>query len=216
MDERLVAWARAVKSRGRCVGAGGMPVAGRHSGPGACLEGRGCVPPLWLFTDGARMADLVGVVKRLPKGLCGVVFRHDGAPGRAELAREVWRLCRDRRLWMVVAGDAVGVAGPGVHLRAGRVSGLRGRRGFATASAHAGHELVRARRRSVGAVFLSPAFQTASHPGERALGAVRWAAVAALGGGVPVLALGGIDGASVRRLPRWVRGIGAVGALAGD
>ena len=38
------------------------------------------------------------MVRGLPKGLCGVVFRHDGVAGRAALGRAVWRFCRARRL----------------------------------------------------------------------------------------------------------------------
>ncbi len=67
MDHRLVAWARAVKARRR--------------GPRA-LD----LPPLWLFSDPARMPDLLGAVAALPAGLCGVVFRHDGVPDRGPAA----------------------------------------------------------------------------------------------------------------------------------
>ncbi len=60
MDQRLVTWACRRK---------------RRNGP----------PPLWLFSDAARMPDLLRVVRNLPKGLCGVVFRHDMAADRAAL-----------------------------------------------------------------------------------------------------------------------------------
>ena len=91
----------------------------------------------------------------------------------------------------------------------------RGARGvWATASAHRVADLVRARRAGAACAFLSPAYATASHPGAAGLGPVRWAAMARRAG-LPVLALGGMNGATVRRLPRWVAGIGAIGALAG-
>jgi thiamine-phosphate pyrophosphorylase len=107
MDRQLEGWARAVKARGRR----GLPV-------------------LWYFTDAMRGADPVAVVKRLPRGLCGVVFRHDGVAGRAALAREVAAVCRARGLALVVAGDARLAAslGAGVRLRpcqAGACDGFR-------------------------------------------------------------------------------------------
>lgn len=190
MDQRLVAWARAVKSRRR----GAFP------------------PPLWLFTDPARLPDPLGAIGRLPRGLCGVVLREDGPGGRPALLARARRLCRARRLLLAVAaeGPLAGGRGTGRHLRRGR----RGRGGGTglTASAHGVAELVRARRAGVGAIFLSPCLPTASHPGQPALGVLRWAGLARRAGR-PVLALGGIDGASARRLPRWVAGAGAIGAL---
>ena len=103
MDERLVAWARA-------------SVARRRGGD------RPFLPPLWLFTDANRLPDPRPAVARLPKGLAGVVLRHDGAPDRAALGRDLARLCRARRLTLVVAGDVRLAASlrAGVHLRAGR------------------------------------------------------------------------------------------------
>ena len=167
---------------------------------------------LWLFTDPARMDNVVAAVARLPPGLCGVVFRHDGVAGRAALARGVWRICRERRLAMVMAGAAEGFSGPGRHLRGGRgvQQATIGR--WRTASAHGVAEMVRARRNGAGLIFISPAFATRSHLGNEGLGPVRWARLAqrARPG---VLALGGIDGATVRRLPRWVAGVGAIGSL---
>ncbi len=187
MDDKLVGWARAVKSRTRSR-----------------------LPPLWLFTDPGRMPDLLATVRRLPAGgLCGVVFRHDGAPARAELAHRVWLLCRMRRMPMVVAGESVAEPGPGRHLRAGR--GSRGG-GLRTASAHGVADLVRANRNGAATVFLAPAFATATHPGQAAFGPCRWS-LAARRVVIPVFALGGIDGRSVRRLPRWIRGVGAISAL---
>ena len=191
MDSRLLSWARARRT----------------------VRG---VPPLWLFTDARRLPDPRAAVARLPKGLAGVVLRHDGEPGRAALGRDLAAICRARRLVLVVAGDVRLAAAlrAGVHLRGGRWPGPgRIRRGFVTSSAHDAGELRRAARGGAGLVFLSPAFATASHPGAPALGAPRWCRLAR-GAGRAVAALGGIDGVSVRRLPRRLcRGVGAIGAL---
>jgi len=162
------------------------------------------------------MADPLAAVARLPRGLGGVVLRHDNEPGRAALGRAVARICRARRLVLVVAGDVrlAAALGAGVHLRGGRWPGVvRLRRGAVTSSAHSPAELRRAARAGAGLAFLGPAFATASHPGVVAMGPVRWAALARRAR-LPVLALGGVTGDSARRLPRHLcRGAGAIGAL---
>src|SRR3984957_14381108 len=98
MDRRLLAWAYPQRRRGSDL------------------------PPLWLFTDARRLADPRPVVARLPKGLAGVVLRHDGEPARAALGLDLARLCRARRLRLVVAGDPrlAAAVGAGLHLRGGR------------------------------------------------------------------------------------------------
>jgi thiamine-phosphate pyrophosphorylase len=198
MDERLVAWARAVKARrAKISSASGVPV-------------------LWLFTDALRLPDPTAAAARLPRGLCGVVLRHDqlAAAARAALGRRLARICRARRNLLVVAGDwrLAAALGAGVHLRGGR--GRRGRR-LATGSAHGMAELVAARRAGVAVAFLSPAFATASHPGAAGLGACRWARLGQRAGrtGFFVAALGGVDGANIRRLGGGCAAAGAIGAL---
>jgi len=201
-------------------GAGGRGLRNRPAAPSPNPlprgEGAFFLPPLWLFTDARRLADPRETVARLPRGFAGVVLRHDNEPGRAALGRALARICRARRLALVVAGDVrlAAALGAGVHLRGGRWPGLaRPRRGPVTSSAHSLPELRRAARAGAALAFLSPAFATASHPGVAAMGPVRWAALARRAR-LPVLALGGVTGDSVRRLPRRVcRGAGAIGAL---
>ena len=169
---------------------------------------------LWLFTDALRLADPRAAVARLPKGLAGVVLRHDGEPDRQRLAYDVARLCRARRLVLAVAGDwrLASALGAGLHLRGGRRPAGAPRRLRAwTSSAHDVAELRRARLAGAMAL-LSPAFATRSHPGAAAIGAVRWGLTARRGGGAG--ALGGIEGATVQRLPRrWCQGVAAIGAF---
>ncbi|HVC61810.1 MAG TPA: thiamine phosphate synthase [Acetobacteraceae bacterium] len=196
MDARLAAWARAVKARRR--------------------RGHAAFPVLWLFTDERRLADPRRSVASLPCGLAGVVLRHDGDPGRAELGRALARICRARRLALVVAGDVrlAAALGAGVHLRGGRWPGqARTRRRLLTSSAHGPVELRRAWRAGANLAFLSPAFATPSHPQAGGLGPVRWSRIAR-GARLPVAALGGVSAASARRLPVGVCcGAGAIGAL---
>ncbi|MGI4944233.1 MAG: thiamine phosphate synthase, partial [Janthinobacterium lividum] len=130
-------------------------------------------------------------------------------------------LCRRRGLLMVVAGDPrlAAAVGAGLHLRGGR-AGRPWCRGWlrpgqlVTSSAHGAPELLRARRAGASAAFVSPLFPTLSHPGARPLGPVRWAALARRVRG-PVLALGGVSGATVRRVPPRTHGVGVVGAASG-
>lgn len=203
MDTHLIAWARAQAAGGR-------------RGPARRL------PTLWLFTDARRLPDPRAAAARLPRGLGGIVLRHDGEPGRLALGRDLARICRERRLALVVAGDAwlAAALGAGLHLRSGRwpclvrPRGGRAGRHLVTSSAHGQAELRRARRAGVDLAFLSPVFRTASHPLAPALGPARWTAMAR-SARLPVAALGGIDSVSVRRLPRGVcRAVGAIGALA--
>jgi thiamine-phosphate pyrophosphorylase len=194
VDKRILAWAHAAVAR---------------SGSR--------VPPLWLFTDARRMPDPRPAAKRLPRGLAGVVFRHDGAPDRVALGRDLAQICRDRRLALVVAGDVrlAAALGAGVHLRAGHWPGsvrLSGR--LITSSAHTLKELRRAQRAQASVIFLSPVFATLSHPGSASLNVATWTRLARQSCAA-VGALGGIDGATVRRLPRsQCAVIGAIGALA--
>ena len=194
MDRRLEAWARAVKAR-----------QARRSP---------ALPPLWLFTDAQRMPDPLPAIRALPRGLCGIVFRHDGVPGRDRLAKEIARICRDRNLVLTIAGDPRLAArlGAGIHLRAGRHTALIGHRCLVTASAHGPADIRTAARAHARAIFVSPVFPTASHPGARVLGTARFAALCRNHPGI--LALGGIDGTTARGLPRGTcRGAGAIAAL---
>ncbi len=187
MDGKLIGWARAVKRRNRAR-----------------------QPVLWLFTD-KRGPDPLEFARHAPPGLCGIVLRHDAAPGRADLARALARLCRERRLALTVAGDwrLARAVGAGLHLREGRKPAHAPRAWrLLTSSAHDAASLRRAR--AAGALaFLSPAFRTASHPGAPGLGPLRWSRLAGPG----CAALGGITGRTIRRLPRAIAA-GAIGALA--
>jgi thiamine-phosphate pyrophosphorylase len=172
------------------------------------------MPPLWIFTDQDRLPDPCAVLAGLPKGLFGVVLRAGRGMDPA-LAANVARICRQRRFALVVASDPA----LAFRLQAGRhmsrgAAVRRGGIGLVTASAHGPAELVRATRLRADAVFLSPVFATASHPGAVGLGVVRWAGMARRQTS-PVLALGGINAATARRLPRHCAGAGFVGAAGG-
>jgi thiamine-phosphate pyrophosphorylase len=149
------------------------------------------LPRLWLMTDERQGEGLWEALERLPKG-GGVVFRHYSlAPGeRRELFGRLRKVARRRGLFLLAGG--AGLRGDGVH-------GGRGR-GFRSASAHGLAELKTAERSGAKLVFLSPAFATRSHPGARALGAVRFGLIARQAR-IPVIALGGMNSNRARRLP---------------
>jgi thiamine-phosphate pyrophosphorylase len=170
---------------------------------------------LWLFTDAARMPDLRGVISHLPRRLCGVVFRHDGEPRRADLAAAIAKLCRRQHLALSVAGDVRLAArlGAGVHLRGGRWPGCLRPRGLVTSSAHDVAQVRRARRAGAAVIFCSPVFPTASHPGGGVLGPFGFLALARHAGAGKAYALGGIDGRNIRRLGVICAGAGAIDAF---
>jgi thiamine-phosphate pyrophosphorylase len=177
------------------------------------------VPVLWLFTDPAKMPDVLDVISRLPGGyLCGVVYRHDFAPERAVLGLAVARLCRAKKIALVVAGDTRLAArlGAGVHLRKGqrgRCKILLRKGGLLTSSVHNTVEMSKARRAGCDILFASPVFPTASHPGGAVLGGFGFRQLAARAPGAKLYALGGIQGGNVRSLGRYCRGAGAIDAL---
>jgi thiamine-phosphate pyrophosphorylase len=208
MDTRLVAWARAVKARS--IRATPQKI-GMRSG-----RGPAATPSLWLFTDAARLPDPVAAARRLPKGLCGIVLRHDHDLHRAALGQALARICRQRHLSLVVAGDwrLARSLQAGLHLRGGRwPAHAPPRWKLITSSAHHIMDVRRADRHGAALAFLSPVLVTASHPGASGLGLLRWAGGARYTGH-KLAALGGIDGMSARRLPRrWIAAAGAIGAL---
>jgi len=204
-DQALISWGRTVSRR------------------------RPGVPSLWLFTDTRRLPDPRPAARRLPKGIAGIVFRHDDHPDRVAIGRDLARICRARRLALVVSGDVrlAAALGAGVHIRGGRWPGPLRRPGMVTSSAHHRTDLIRARRNRATLAFLSPVFPTASHPGEPTLGAARWTRLARLvplvvplaiplaipwAAPLAIAGLGGLDGRNIKRLG-YCRAVGAIGAL---
>ncbi|WP_428485185.1 thiamine phosphate synthase [Rhodopila sp.] len=203
------------------VAAAGAILPGMPVRPGEVVfrrsGGRPRVPRLWLFTDDKRLPNPRAAVARLPPNAAGVILRHDADPQRAALGRDLARICRQRRLLLVVAGDSrlAAALGAGVHLRGGRWPAPIRLRGVITSSAHSVAELRRAARAGARLVFLSPAFPTASHAGAPGLGPLRWAAMGRHAGtSTRLAALGGMNGNSVRRLPADLcQAVGAIDAL---
>ena len=171
---------------------------------------RKSVPTTWLMTDERVDAAVqLAAAARLPKGRGGIVFRHyrTAAAERRALFLRFRAIARRRRLVLLLAGSARramvwgadGWHGPGLGVR-------EERRFFHSVAVHDAREVVESRRMKADAVFLSPLFPTRSHPGGRALGRMRFSALAR-GMGIPVIALGGVRMSHVRLLP-MIRAVG--------
>jgi thiamine-phosphate pyrophosphorylase len=174
------------------------------------------------FTDPLRTPTPATTAARLPKG-CGVVFRAFGAADAIERGRALTRVCRARRLILLVGADpalAAQLNADGVHLpqrlagRAGLVRALR-TRFLVTAAAHDLPAVLRARRAGVEALIISPVFASNSASAGRPMGALALARLARAAR-IPVYALGGVNAGTARALKlTGVVGLAAVEALRG-
>jgi thiamine-phosphate pyrophosphorylase len=163
--------------------------------------------PLVLFTDDSGR-DWLAAARRLPRGSI-VILR--GAHRTALLNK-----LRMLPLRLLVADDPVLAAeADGLHLpekwaREAAHWRVRHPGWIITASVHSLRALLTLQH--VDAVFLSPVFSTASHPGAKPLTPVRAAFIAAHAM-VPVYALGGVDARRAARLAPSFSGIAAITAL---
>lgn len=162
---------------------------------------RAAIPKIWLFTDERNDHQLDQAISRLPRGNA-VVFRHyhlvrDEREGRF---RQLRRLARRRGHIILLAGT------PGLA-RQWRAHGVYGggrwpdqRQMWQQNSAvHDVREIRRANGRRTAVFFLSPAFPTRSHPGEKALKRSQLRRLAALCRGAVIL-LGGMDARRFRQM----------------
>jgi len=157
---------------------------------------RNPLPAVWLVTDARIDAVLDRAIARLPRG-SGVIFRHYqlSPDQRGVRLEQVRRLCRRFGHALEIAGEGYGPPAP--------------RRRLATA--HDLREIGRANRMGAGAILLSPVHPTATHPGRKTLGPVRFLLLARRAR-VPVIALGGMTARRFRSLR--VHGWAAIDAFA--
>ena len=173
----------------------------------------GHLPYLLMLSDASRLAKPEEFLSHLPRG-AGVVLRD--YEGRLPLAvginhaRSLALSCRERGLSLIIAGDvrtAIAAGANGLHLAewkvikgAGWERSLARKRGMiVTAACHSLGALRRAEELGVDAALLSPVLPTLSHPGEGALGPLRFSALL-LKTNLPVYALGGIDANAAIRI----------------
>lgn len=167
------------------------------------------LPRLWMMTDERQGAALLPAVRRLPRGV-GIVFRHYRLPAdeRRALFERVRRLAHAR-------GIVLFLAGPEQLARRWRADGSHGGERERTnlprsASVHNLAELRAAEAAGADLLFLSPVFETRSHPDVPGLGTSRFNLLARTARR-PVIALGGMN----RRRAIHVRAYGwaAIDAL---
>jgi len=200
-----------------------------HAGPAGPRPRRPPLPALWLFTDPARLPDPLAAAARLPRG-AGIVLRRYAPAEAARLAVLLAALARRRGLTLMISTEArlalrlgAGLHLPEAGLRQPPLPFLLARRAIPaprrpplTAASHGRTSLARAAALGADFAFLSPVFATASHPGAPWLGPVRFGLMLR-GHRRParIVALGGIDAATARRLAGLpLAGLAAIGALA--
>lgn len=168
----------------------------RYSGT---VYDRKSLPLLWLLSDARNDDRLEETLSALPQR-SGFVFRHyhlDPVKRRARFDA-LAKCARDNGHIVILSGrkdwGADGTYGPSDRLG----NGLR------LATAHDESEIQAAIEAQADGIFLSPVFQTASHPAATPLGAQGFR-VLARQSPVPVIALGGMTQDRARELewPRW-------------
>lgn len=164
------------------------------------------LPRIWLVSDKRNDAALERTLRRLPRG-SGLIFRHYHLGPEARRARfsELTRLARSRGHMVALAASPAEVRRWGADAAYGSPRSLaRGPAALRLVTAHSMRELAQAMRANADAILLSPAYPTRSHPGQSALGPVRFRLLAAHAK-VQVIALGGMTARRARQLkaPRW-------------
>lgn len=183
--------------------------------------GRNPPPTLLFFTDPVRTPHPERVLAVLPRG-AGIVFRAFGAADARDVGLGLARLARRRGVRLLIGADvglAIALRADGVHLperavgRRGDILRLR-KRFLVTAAAHSLVAIRRARLSGVDAVVVSAVFPSRSPSAGRPLGPLRFASLTRAAG-LPVVALGGVNSTTARRLMRsGAAGFAAIGALA--
>jgi thiamine-phosphate pyrophosphorylase len=177
------------------------------------------VPSLVLLTDDDRSVDWIDAVMALPSG-SAVIVRARSPERRKALALATIRIGKPRRILILIADDiklAIRIRADGVHFperNAWKITSLRrcNPNARVTMSAHSARGVAAASRLAANAVFLSPIFQTVSHPNTMALGATRWAMLARTSR-IPVFSLGGLNPSNVKAaIASGARGLGVIGS----
>jgi thiamine-phosphate pyrophosphorylase len=182
--------------------------------------GRRDLPSLYFLTDPARTPDPARVMAMLPAG-SAVIYRAFGVAAAETEGRALRRLARRRRLTFLVGADAALAArlgADGVHLPERLMArGPRLRQGhptwLITTAAHGPRAIATAARLRLDAVLVSAVFASASPSAGAPLGPLRFAQRARQAR-LPIIALGGIDVRSARRLANsGAAGLAAIGGL---
>jgi len=148
------------------------------------------------YSDETMVAVIEATARALPEGAFAVQLREKARGDRAAWARRLREVTRGLGVGLVVNGDvrlAREVGAEGVHFGAEATARAvaEGEGMWRSMAAHRDEDVTEARRRDVDAVLVSPIFATPGKGDPRGLGALTRARELA-GGGVTVIALGGI------------------------
>lgn len=151
----------------------------------------------------------------LERGRRLVYLRNLPSQGADAMVRKALALCRDSGSVPLVSDIALAraIPGLGLHLKSDQLKAattdlLQGL-ALVGASAHNKSELLRCKSLKLHYAFLSPVFETSSHPGAQAMGPSVFAELVNLAG-IPTYALGGLSEEDVT----WVRASGGQGVAA--
>ncbi len=169
------------------------------------------------MTDARLGEGLFAAVQKLPCG-SGVIFRHYELPvaERARLFARIRRIAVRRGHVLLVAGDARHGAFQQSDGQHGAKSGRqRHPCKFLSMPVHNVVEIRNAHQQGADMMLLSPIYSTASHPGLRPLGPVRFRQLAALAYPAKLIALGGMNRAQAAKTShRIAHGWAAIDAFA--
>ena len=171
------------------------------------------LPKIWLMTDARFGDDQLRAIQQLPSR-SGVVFRHYhlATQQRRAMFAKVLRICRRRGHLLLLAGDertALRWHADGFHQRSRGQTAL-----LHSAPVHNAREIASVKRGNPDLLFLSPLFDTSSHPGARPLGPLQFQRLAKLGKSADIIALGGMTRQSAQMLsPRIIDGWAAIDAF---
>ena len=176
----------------------------------------GKAPALLFFTDPDRTPDPVAVAEELPEG-AAVVYRAFGSDDALAKAQALRRATRRRGVLLLIGRDeglAAAAGADGLHLperELHHAPRIRARRPswILTGAAHGARALRRAEAAGLDAAVLSSVFPSGSSSAGAPLGPLRFAALARQAR-LPVIALGGVDARTAKRLA----GTGAAGLAA--
>lgn len=166
------------------------------------------------MTDERQGDQLWPALQALPSG-SGVIVRHYSLnpSARHALVARIRKIARARRHILITAGSAASARAmhaDGFHAR----SPHKGPHDLVrTVAVHNAAELRLAERAAADLVFLSPVFDTGSHPDGRVLGPVRFGQLVQRTR-IPVIALGGLNKRRAQSLRQFgIYGWAAIGAL---
>lgn len=154
-----------------------------------------------MMTDERQGSGLFAALEHLPRG-AGLVFRHYGLAKneRRRLFMEVRRSARRRQLLLMLAGPPQLAAAWGADGSHGLFGGHRSPPHLLhSAPAHDRTEIRAAEAAGAHILFVSPVFATQSHPAAAPLGRTRFGLLTR-DTNLPIIALGGMNGARARSL----------------